>query len=202
MTTRAGAAVITVALNRLWIPSPCYSSRGGAGVRLIVLHTAEGARTIEDLGHYFQNGANQVSSHTGADDKRGVIGEYVTRGNKAWTAANYNPCADQLELCGFASWSRDTWLNSHRNMLYNAADWIREEAAKFGLPITELSASAAQGSGRGVCQHIDLGSGGGGHVNCGPGFPVDDVLRWAREGTSQPPPPGRRFRYLDESPLP
>jgi hypothetical protein len=87
-------------------------------------------------------------------------------------------------------------------MLYNAADWIREEAAKFGLPITELSASSAQGSGRGVCQHIDLGSGGGGHVNCGPGFPVDDVLRWAREGQPKPPPPDRQFLYYDGDAMP
>jgi hypothetical protein len=157
-----------------------------------VLHTAEGARTIEDLGHFFQNTANQVSSHTGADDKRGVIGEYVTRGNKAWTAANYNPVAVQLELCGFASWSRDTWLNSHSNMLHNAAEWIAEESKKFGLPITGLSDYQAQGSGRGVCQHINLGAGGGGHVNCGPGFPMDKVLEWARGG-GQPEPEPPKF---------
>ena len=48
-------------LKRVWIPSPNYSSRGGAGVRLIVIHTAEGARTIESLGSYFQ-GNVQASS--------------------------------------------------------------------------------------------------------------------------------------------
>lgn len=185
-----------MALKRRWYPSPCYSSRGGSSVRLIVIHTAEGARTIGDLGHFFQNPANQVSSHTGADDERGVIGEYVTRGNKAWTAASYNPCAVQLELCGFASWSRDTWLNQHGNMVRNAADWFAEEAKKFGLPITELTAGQAQGSGRGGCQHIDLGSGGGGHVDCGNGFPMDKLIEWARGGTSAPKP-DHHFRYYD-----
>jgi hypothetical protein len=186
-----------MALNRLWIPTQSYSSRGGATVRTIVLHTAEGAQTIEDLGHFFQNTANQVSSHTGADDKRGMIGEYVTRGNKAWTAANANPIAVQLELCGFASWSRNTWLNSHGNMLHNAADWIAEEAKKFGLPITELSPSQAQGSGRGVCQHIDFGAWGGGHVNCGDGFPMDKVLEWARGGGTEPAKDYNPERYND-----
>lgn len=176
-----------MALQRVWIPSPCYSSRSGANVRLIVLHTAEGARTIEDLGHFFQNYANQVSSHVGADDKAGKIGEYVTRGNKAWTAANYNPVAVQLELCGFASWSNSEWKNNHHNMLVNCAQWIAEEAKKFGLPITRLNATQAQGSGRGVCQHIDLGSGGGGHVDCGSGFPMDYVLDLARSGTTSTP---------------
>jgi hypothetical protein len=43
-----------VALQRKAIPSPSDSSRGGAKVRLIVLHTAEGARTIESLGAFFK----------------------------------------------------------------------------------------------------------------------------------------------------
>jgi hypothetical protein len=167
-------------LNRLWIPSPCFSSRGGANVRLIVLHTAEGARTIEDLGHFFQNASNQVSSHVGIDDKPGIIGEYVTRGNKAWTATNANPVAVQAEQCGFASWTRDQWLGDHEPMLRNTAAWIAEEAARFSIPIVALTPGQAQSSGRGVAQHVDLGSWGGGHFNCGPGFPMDKVINWAR----------------------
>jgi len=169
-----------MALKRKWIPSPCYSSRGGAAVRLIVLHTAEGATTIESLGSWFKNTANQVSSHCGADDKANTVGEYVKRGNKAWTAANANPVAVQIELCGFAKWSQSVWKNEHATMLDNCAKWIAEESAKFGIPITKLSASQAQGSGRGVCQHRDLGSWGGGHSDCGNGFPIDFVLDNAR----------------------
>jgi hypothetical protein len=145
------------------------------------LHTAEGARTIESLGSFFANPSAGVSSHTGADDKAGIIGEYVKRGNKAWTAANANPVAVQMELCAFASWSADEW-HRHPNMLSNCARWIAEEAAYFGLPITKLSPSAAQGSGRGVCQHKDLGSWGGSHHDCGSGFPMDHVLELARSG--------------------
>lgn len=181
-------------LNRVWIPSPCYSSRGGSSVRLIVLHTAEGARSIESLGGFFQNSANGVSSHTGADNQKNKVGEYVTRGNKAWTQANYNPQAVALELCGFAAWSRDTWMNQNHVMLENCAQWIKEEAAKFGLPITRLNDSQAQGGGRGVCQHINLGAGGGGHVNCGPGFPMDYVLDMAR-GQAQTGPDKTPERY-------
>lgn len=171
-----------MALQRIWIPSPCY--HGGSSKRIIVLHTAEGARTYEDLGHYFQNYNNQVSSHVGIDDKRGKIGEYVSRGNSAWTQANYNGAAVSAELCGFASWSTSTWKNDHGNMLRNAADWIAEESKKLGIPITKLTASQAQGSGRGVCQHRDLGAGGGGHTDCGNGFPMDYVLDLARGGTT------------------
>ena len=153
---------------------------------LIVLHTAEGARTIESLGSYFQ-GNVEASSQTGADDKVNTIGEYVSRMNKSWTQASYNPVAVSIELCGFASWSRDEWMNNHKNMLTNTALWIAEEAKYFGIPIVKLSASEAQGSGRGVCQHADLGSGGGGHWDCGSGFPMDYVLDLAQGGAGPTP---------------
>jgi hypothetical protein len=166
-------------LTRKQMPSPNYSSRGGATVRLIVLHTAEGARTIEELGNFFANAANDVSSHTGIDDKKGVIGEYVRRDGKAWTAANANPVSVQAELCAFAGWTKADW-QKHPNMLDNTSRWIAEEAKHFGLPVTKLTAAQAQGSGRGVCQHNDLGSWGGGHWDCGTGFPINDVLEVAR----------------------
>jgi N-acetylmuramoyl-L-alanine amidase-like protein len=170
-----------VARTRKSIPSPNYSSRGGATVRLIVLHTAEGARTIEELGNFFASSSSGVSSHVGIDDKAGVIGEYVKRPQKAWTAASANPVAVQAELCAFAAWTTAEW-DKHPNMLSNTAKWIAEEAAYFSIPITKLTASQAQGSGRGVCQHNDLGSWGGGHWDCGSGFPMDRVLDMAKGG--------------------
>jgi len=166
-------------LRRRAFPSPNYSSRSGATVRLIIVHSAEGARTIEELGSFFANPASGVSSHVGVDDKDGVIGEYVRRDWKAWTAANANPVGVQVELCAFAKWSRDEW-NRHPNMLRNCARWIAEEAAHFGIPVVKLTAAQAQGSGRGVCQHRDLGSWGGGHTDAGDGFPIDDVLAMAK----------------------
>jgi hypothetical protein len=178
-----------MSLTRKQIPSPNYSSRGGAKVRLIVLHTAEGARTIESLGSFFQRPSSGVSSHVGIDNQRGIVGEYVKRGNKAWTAANANPVAVQAELCAFASWSPAEW-ERHQDMLDNAARWIAEEAEAYGLPITKLTRQQAQGSGRGVCQHVDLGTWGGGHHDCGGGFPMDEVLTKARRYASGAAPGG------------
>lgn len=168
-------------LSRKQIPSPNYSSRGGTTVRLIVIHTAEGATTIESLGSYFASSSSGVSSHVGIDDKAGVIGEFVKRGDKAWTQGNANPVAVSAELCAFAEWSAAEW-DKHQNMLSNCARWIAEEAAYFDLPLTRLTASQAQGSGRGVCQHADLGSWGGGHWDCGSSFPIDDVIAMAKGG--------------------
>lgn len=167
-----------MSLRRVWIPSPNYSSRGGSGVRLLVLHTAEGARTFESLGNFFQ-GNVQASSHCGADDTPNTVGEFVKRDNKAWHVAAFNPVAVGLEQCAFASWSRDEWMH-HPELLDNTAQWLAEESTHYGIPLTKLNPAEAQGSGRGVCQHRDLGSAGGGHDDCGDGFPIDHVLDLAR----------------------
>jgi hypothetical protein len=170
-----------VSLQRKQMPSPNYSSRAGTPVRLIVVHTAEGATTIESLGAFFANPASGVSSHTGIDDTPGVIGEYVARSGKAWTQGDANPYSVAVELCAFAAWDTAEW-HRHPNMLANCAAWIAEEAAHFAIPIVAST-------DRGVCQHADLGAAGGGHWDCGPGFPIDEVLAAASGGTPTPEPP-------------
>jgi hypothetical protein len=177
-----------VSLHRVAFPSPNYSSRGGAAVRLVVIHTAEGSRTIESLGAFFANPASGVSSHVGIDDTPNTVGEYVRRDYKAWTAANFNPVAVQAELCAFAAWTPAEW-NTHPTMLENCARWIAEECAAFGIPIRRLSPAEAQSGGYGVCQHVDLGTGGGNHSDCGPGFPMDTVLAIAADGRPPTPTP-------------
>jgi N-acetylmuramoyl-L-alanine amidase len=184
-----------VSLNRVWISSPNYSSRGGQSVRLIVLHSSEGATTYQSLGNFFANPSSQVSSHVGIDDTPNTIGEYVKRQNKAWTASGANPVSVQAELCcpsgASANWTDRDW-HSHPTMLNNTAAWIAEEAAAYGIPIVRLSPASAQSGGRGVCQHRDLGSWGGGHYDLGVNFPIDDVIATAggvSPGPSPTPPP-------------
>jgi len=118
-----------------------------------------------------------------------TVGEYVRRGDKAWTQAEFNPVAVSIELCAFAAWDAAEW-DRHPNMLANCAAWIAEEAAHWGIPITKLTPAQAQGSGRGVCQHVDLGAWGGGHHDIsGGGFPYDRVLEMARGGGFPTPTP-------------
>jgi hypothetical protein len=177
-------------LVRVGIPSPNVSSRGGAKVRLIVIHTSEGATTYQSLGNFFANPSSQVSSHVGTDDTPNTVGEYCGRSNKAWTAANANPYAVQNELCtpsGGYLWSDAQW-KSHSNMLANCAQWIKEEAAAFGIPIVKLTPQQAQGGSAGVCGHGDLGSWGGGHVDPGQYFPWSYVLSLATGGSPAPAP--------------
>lgn len=177
-------------LRRVWLPSPNYSARN-SHVRLVVLHTAEGALSYRSLGSYFANPSAGVSSHVGIDDTPGEVGEYVRRSDKAWTQGNANPYSVAAELCAFASWDAAEW-DRHPVMLENAAQWVAEECAHFGIPLRALSAQEAQGgSAMGVCQHVDLGAAGGGHWDCGPAFPLARVLEMA-SGAAPPTAAARR----------
>lgn len=175
-----------MSLVRVWWPTANYSSRGGSGVDLIVAHNTEGAQTYQSLGDFFEGNVG-ASSHVGIDNHvRGTIGEYVSRGNSAWTACNANKKCIQAEQCtpsgASANWTYEHWMATQQTLLHNTADWIREEASKFGIPIVRLSASQAQSGSRGICQHSDLGSWGTGHSDCGKGYPINDVIAWAKGG--------------------
>lgn len=177
-----------MALTRVWTPSPNYS--GGGTKRLLVIHTMEGftgPNGAYDCAHYFQGNVG-ASSHVCIDNNRGKIWEGVSRGNGAWTQCNYNSVSISVEQSGYASWSRDKWLNERENQLRNIADWLKEESGKTGIPLVKLNSGQAQGSGRGICYHSDLGSAGCGHSDPGSEWPLDKVLEWAGSSVSTPPP--------------
>jgi len=179
--------------QRVWIPSPNYSSRAGSSVRLVVVHCTEGAQDIYSLGSFFAQSSAGVSSHVGTDNNSAsIVGEYVKRGNKAWTQGNANPVAVSCEMCtpsgASAGWSRSYWLNNRSVMIDATARWVAEECQYYGLPIVALTPGQAQGSGRGVCQHKDLGAWGGGHVDCG-SFPMDELIARAQVFAGQAPAP-------------
>jgi N-acetyl-anhydromuramyl-L-alanine amidase AmpD len=184
-----------MALTRLWRPSPHYST-GRSTVRLIVLHTTEGATTIESLANWFSNPSAKVSSHTGADNHRqGTIAEYVKRHHSAWAQGNYNSVSICIEMCtpaGAANgWSRDYWLSKQGWLLDNTAAWVAEEARAYGIPIVKLTAGQATGGGRGLCGHVDLQPQD--RTDPGRGFPWDYIVAKATGGkppTGAPPPSG------------
>lgn len=169
------------------IASPNYSQRGSRPVRLVAIHTAEGARTVESLGNFFASQSVQASSHVGIDDTK--IAQYVPYSMSAWTMLSANPISDQAELCGFAAWSRETWLGEHHRMLELAAGWIRERCLARGIPIRKLTPAQVGAGEAGVCGHADwsVGMRDGDHTDPGPSFPWDVVIELA--GGVAPPSP-------------
>jgi len=154
---------------------PRYSSRGGAKVRLLILHTMEGARTVEACGSWFRNpDAPNASSHVGIDDDDTAL--YVPYEYSAWTAASANPVADQAELAAFAAWTPAEW-DTHAGMIERTAQWVAERAKARGIPLVRLRDKQTK-TGTGVCMHVDItrGWGVGTHQDCGANFPIDRII--------------------------
>lgn len=176
--------MVDMALTRVWTPSGNYS--GGSTKRLIVIHTMEGftgPNGAYDCAKYFQTDCG-ASSHVCIDNNRGKVWECVSRNNGAWTQCQYNSVSVSAEQSGYASWSTDYWKSNRSNQLHNMADWIAEEAKKFGIPITKIS----DPNGKGVIYHSNLGSAGCGHSDPGSGYPINDVIAWAKGSTPSQPP--------------
>lgn len=162
------------------IPTRNYSSRLGERVRLLTLHSTEGARTVESLGAFFQRVTN-ASYHGAVDDNR--YESYVDYSYAAWHLRNGNQEADGLALCGFAAWSKADWLR-HPKMLDLSAAWLAERSRARNVPLrhlnyNEIVACMNQRSHPGgVLMHRDYtyATGDGTHTDLGVNFPLNDVV--------------------------
>jgi len=178
------------------IPSPNFQDRGNSRVRLVVIHTAEGARDVVSLGNYLANSSVQASYHVAFDDNR--MEQYVDYKYAAWAVLSANPISDNGCCCGFAAWSRDEWLNNHKNMLELAAQWVASRCTARKVPIRHLSLAdvaaceANPNHPGGVIGHWDWtrGAKDGTHTDPGEQFPWDWVIARAQQIAG--PPTGRR----------
>ena len=170
------------------MPSPNYSSRNGATVTGIAIHSAEGPLTAVALGNYFDQASSQVSSHAGADD--GQVIAYVDPKFEAWTIRNGNPWTDNIEMCAFAAWTRAQWL-AHPGMLQQTANWVAARCHARNIPPRQISATdIAAGRRTGYFAHWDYtrGTGDGTHWDVGSNFPWDvfnGLVQAAYNGTPQ-----------------
>jgi len=178
------------------------SSRNGATVRAAVVHTTEGALTVESLRAFFDRPEAQGSSHAGAD-ATGKLWEaadgFVPYDRAAWTLRNGNPWSDNLELCAFASWTRTEWL-ARPALLEACARWLAGRHRARGIPLQRLTVAQVRAQARGVMDHDDYSdaTGDGTHWDVGENFPWDVVIprAIALAGTAPAPaqPATRRRR--------
>lgn len=161
------------------------SSREGARIHGLVLHTTEGGDSpggsppadLVTLGNVFDG--EEASAHVGVNVD-GEFGRYVEDGAKAWAVCNFNAMTLSLEQIGFASFSRSDWFKRH-DQLKGAAEFLQYGHEKYGVPIRRGRCSEGAITRDGVFQHKDLGTMGCGHSDCGPGYPqryVEDLARY------------------------
>src|SRR5687768_20368 len=157
------------------------SSRNGARIIWVALHTAEGSRRRSDLYHFFDT-VRSGSSHGGADGT-GLDDGWVSDDRAAWTLLNGNPVSLNLEMCAFARWTREQWLSTGtvdgvvnpRQMVRNAAEWARRKCEKYGIPKTHIGVDGVAARRPGIIMHRDYtyGAGDGDHTDIGNNFPWD-----------------------------
>lgn len=154
------------------------SSRNGVKPRLIVLHITvshnrPGRGDVDAILNFFQQPSSQASSHI-VIDAEGLTGRCVMDRDKAWTQAAFNPQSLSIEQVEFAAKPREQWMAENKPQLEQAARWVAWWGHKYDIPLVKSTF-------RGVCEHSDLGPAGGGHSDCGPGYPLQWVIDRAKE---------------------
>lgn len=170
------------------------SSRGGIGIDWAALHSAEGARTVGSLFDFFNRGQH-ASSHAGADGYQ-LSEPWVPDERAAWTLLNGNPRSLNLELCGFAHWTREEWLSegwvdgvwNPRQMIRHAAQWLREKCDKHNIPRRLLTPEEVGRGERGIIDHFryTVGKKDGNHTDVGKNFPFDVLFADMNEEDDMP----------------
>lgn len=156
-------------------------SRRGYGVRVLAVHTTEGggtAQALRDASWWTGSSHALADEHTLLTPAEGMVPYDLA----AWTLRSGNYWSENIELVGYASWTRDEWL-ARPGLLSNCARWLRDRAAARGIPLVKITAAQYRAGGSGVIGHVDhtVGYGDGTHWDPGPNFPYDIVIAEAQE---------------------
>lgn len=183
--------------GRKFIKARWFRSGRSKSIRMIVIHSAEGAKTADALGNYFATTDRQASSHVGYGQD-GSAAQYVHDEDTAYCAKNANADGWHVELCGFHYWNRAEWL-AHRPMLNEAAKDCAKIAKAHHIPTVWLTADGvARGTAAGFTTHrvVSKAFPSTGHSDPGPDFPLDVFMSlvihhmnpkdWRADGHSHP----------------
>lgn len=167
------------------IPTSNYNNRNGAKVIWVAIHTTEGIMDARDLGLYWQR-INNASSHAGCDNVKTVT--YIDPQYSSWTLLNGNSRSVNMEICGWARWTRDEWLGPQRGRLIQAANWARQMCERFGIPKKYIGSAGVARGEAGIIGHVDYTNGAkdGNHWDPGPGFPWDVFIDLVNQSSGGP----------------
>jgi N-acetyl-anhydromuramyl-L-alanine amidase AmpD len=150
----------------------------------IVIHDMEASETAtraENTAIYFSNppDGRNVSSHYCVDNNS--IVQCVLLKDSAWTVGNRpgNNRGINWELSGFASQSRNQWLDDFGIAMFNImVPIITSDAQKYGIPLERRTVDELKSWKPGITSHNDLrlAFGGTTHTDPGANFPWDYFL--------------------------
>lgn len=170
-----------------FIPSRWFSTTNGRTIDLCVIHTVEGDPdrpgggddAAENTARYCARRDDKVSAHWFVDDDSIVRG--VQDKDVAYAAPGANHNGIQIEVCGYARWTREQWLTEHLGSLCNVARLLAHYYRKAAVPIIYVDEHGLLAKHRGVTTHHDVSQAfkRSTHTDPGPGFPLHDVIQLA-----------------------
>lgn len=154
-------------------------TRSTREIRFGIIHTTECLHASTAAG-WFSNRASQGSAHVVVD----AIECYRTLvpSRIPWAAPGANQHGWHLEIAGYASWSRATWLAKPETLLERAAYKLAYHGSVYGFPMVRLKPAELKAGKRGIADHWTCTQAfGGDHHDVGSGFPWDRFLTLARK---------------------
>ena len=129
----------------------------------------------------FFAGSAQASTQLAADDKEcwRMVPDLVI----PWGAPGANSDGLHIEICGYAKWKKDEWLE-HKPMLRRSAFKVAKWCWLYDIPVRWLTdKQLANGTARGLTTHNQVSQvfKRGTHWDPGPNFPFDVFLKWVKE---------------------
>lgn len=155
-------------------------------IRYIVVHSAEApSNAAPGVARYGATTNRSVSWHVVVDDERRI--RCLPDTFVAWAAPGVNRSGLQIELCGYARYSRLDWYR-HQATLKRAAWQVAEWCKRYGIPARWLADDELErGAKEGIVTHAQVSRvyRRSDHWDPGKGFPeryfmllVRRRLRW------------------------
>lgn len=173
------------------------ASRTKIDIGLLVVHdgeTGEDKDSAEGMGNYFKNqpvGPNGSSAHVGFDVDSAV--QYVHDHDIAWGAPFANHNGKQYEHAGKASQMARDWLDTYSSTMLKdqSAPQFGKDSVLYSIPVRFCRAVDLAAGRKGITTHWEVTkafSGGIGHTDPGPNFPMEWFLNEVKKHASAASP--------------
>lgn len=148
-----------------------------SAIELLVVHCTQGF-TARSAASWFANDDSRGSAHVCVDGNECY--RTLPPSRIPWGARGVNTAGWHLEIAGFAEWSRAQWRA--RDRLLRRAGWkLAVHSLAFDVELRLLSRAQLRAGQRGVITHrMASDVFGGTHTDPGVGFPMSDLLEYAR----------------------